>query len=233
MVKLGFVIAEMPTRYTVRPMEKEDIPQVSVIDREAFPDQWPPPPFRRDLNNKIVRYLVALEESDHPHPYPEITEQKAQGSLRRLISRLKRLLMGGPPSADERATQNKDAIIGYAAMWLMVDEAHLTSIAVRQTHHRLGIGELLLISMMDLALQLKAQVMTLETRVSNLEAQALYEKYGFAKVGMRRHYYSDNGEDAVIMTTDRITSAPYQARLRELRQSYARRWQATREIPPG
>jgi ribosomal-protein-alanine N-acetyltransferase len=232
MVKLDSVMAEVPTRYTVRPMQKEDIPQVSAIDREAFPEQWPPPPFRRDLNNNIVRYLVALEESDHPHSHPEIAEQKPGGSLLRLISKLKRLFMGGPPSTDEKAAQNHDTIVGYAAMWLMVDEAHLTSIAVRGTHRRLGIGELLLISMMDLALQLKAQVMTLETRVSNLEAQALYEKYGFAKVGMRRHYYSDNGEDAVIMTTDRITSASYQARLRELRRRYAQRWQATREIPP-
>ncbi|MBM4462022.1 MAG: ribosomal-protein-alanine N-acetyltransferase [Chloroflexi bacterium] len=233
MVKLDSVIAEMPTRYTVRPMQKEDIPQVSAIDREAFPDQWPPPPFRRDLDNNIVRYLVALEEGDHPHPRPEITAQKSKGTLRRLISRLKRLFLRESPSADEKAAQNQDTVIGYAAMWLMVDEAHLTSIAVRGTHRRLGIGELLLICMMDLALQLKAQVMTLETRVSNLEAQALYEKYGFAKVGMRRRYYSDNGEDAVIMTTDRITSASYQAKLRELRQRYVQRWQATREIPPA
>jgi ribosomal-protein-alanine N-acetyltransferase len=233
MVKLDSVMPEMPTRYTIRPMQKEDIPQVSAIDREAFPDQWPPPPFRRDLNSKIVRYLVALEEGDHPHPHTGVTKQKPEGTLRRLISRLKRLFMGGSPSNDEKAAQNQDNIVGYAAMWLMVDEAHLTAIAVRGTQRHLGIGELLLICMMDLALQLKAQVMTLETRVSNLEAQALYEKYGFAKVGVRRHYYSDNREDAVIMTTDRITSASYQARLRELKQRYTHRWQATRNVPPG
>jgi ribosomal-protein-alanine N-acetyltransferase len=232
MVKLDSAMAEMPIRYTVRPMEKEDIPQVSAIDREAFPDQWPPPPFRRDLNNNIVRYMVALEEGDHPHPHPGVTEQKPKGILRRLLSKLRRLLLREPPP-EEKAAQNQDTIVGYAAMWLMVDEAHLTAIAVRGTHRHLGIGELLLISMMDLALQLKAQVMTLETRVSNLEAQALYEKYGFAKVGVRRHYYSDNGEDAVIMTTDRITSVSYQARLQELKWRYAQRWQATREIPPG
>ena len=232
MVKLDSVMAEMATRYTIRPMQRDDIPQVSAIDREAFPEQWPSPPFRRDLNNKIVRYIIALEEGDHLHSQTGVTEQKPKGILRRLLSKLKRLFFREPPP-DEKAAQNQDTIVGYAAMWLMVDEAHLTSIAVRGTHRRLGLGEMLLICMVDVALQLKAQVMTLETRVSNLEAQALYEKYGFAKVGMRRRYYSDNGEDAVIMTTDKITSASYQARLRELRQRYAQRWQATREIPPG
>ncbi|MFC1925787.1 ribosomal protein S18-alanine N-acetyltransferase, partial [Chloroflexota bacterium] len=119
--------------------------------------------------------------------------------------------------------RNNHNILGYASMWLMVDEAHLTSIAVRETHRRRGVGELLLISIIDLAMHLKAQIVTLEVRSSNLAAQALYEKYGFIEVGLRRGYYSDDGEDAVIMTAENIASAFYQARLEDLRHRCGRR----------
>jgi ribosomal-protein-alanine N-acetyltransferase len=214
--------------YAVRPMQIEDVPQVSEIDKEAFPTQWPPPSFRRDLNSRLIRYLVALEESS-PCRSTEVNKSKAKGNLPRLVSLISHLLKKEHSPSDE-GSQNKQNILGYASMWLMVDEAHLTSIAVRETHRQRGIGELLLISIINLAAQLKAQVVTLEVRQSNLSAQALYEKYGFTKVGMRRGYYSDDGENAVIMNTEKITSAPYQARFQELKQDYIKRWAAIEGI---
>ena len=215
--------------YVVRSMQIEDIPQVSEIDKEAFPTQWPPPSFRRDLNSRLTRYLVALDESN-PYPSIEVSRYKAKGNLQRLVSKISHLFNKEHSSGDEEVAQNRQNILGYASMWLMVDEAHITSIAVRGTHRHRGIGELLLISIINLAAQLHAQAMTLEVRLSNLTAQALYEKYGFTKVGIRRSYYSDDGEDAVIMTTGRITSAPYQARFRELRRDYIQRWGAVEGI---
>jgi ribosomal-protein-alanine N-acetyltransferase len=71
---------------------------------------------------------------------------------------------------------------------------------------------------------MKASLVTLETRVSNASAQALYEKYGFNRVGTRRRYYSDNGEDAVIMTTESITSPAFQARFGELERKYIEKY---------
>lgn len=210
--------------YLVRLMQMEDIPQVSEIDREAFPTQWPPPPFKRDLNNRLVRYLVALEETDIPYQWSKVREHRAEENLG-VISKLRRLLNRGRSSNHGAVIKTNQNIVGYAAMWFMVDEAHLTSIAVRQTHRCRGIGELLLISVIDLATQLNARVVTLEVRASNLVAQTLYEKYGFTRIGERRGYYSDNGEDAVIMSTERITSAPYQARFQKLKQEYVQKWQ--------
>ncbi len=215
--------------YAVRLMRVEDIPQVSEIDKEAFPTQWPPPSFRRDLNSKLMRYLVALEESN-PYPSIQVSNYRAEGQLQRLISKISHLFNKEHLSDYEGVAQNKHNILGYASMWLMVDEAHLTSIAVRGTHRRRGVGELLLISIINSAAQLNAQIVTLEVRASNLEAQALYEKYGFTRVGMRRSYYSDDGEDAVIMSTERITSAPYQARFQELKRNYIQRWGAIQGI---
>ena len=110
-------------------------------------------------------------------------------------------------------------IIGFAGIWLMVDEAHLVTIAVAPGQRGKGLGELLLVTMIDLACILGATVMTLEVRVSNHVAQSLYRKYGFKNEGVRRRYYSDNGEDALIMTTDNLTSASYQAHYQELKRA--------------
>jgi len=205
-------------------MQAMDIAQVTEVDREAFPTQWPPPSFKKDLNNSIIRYLVAFEEGNNPNYQTKVSEPKSGSGLQRLLSKIRSLFDRKYSSNERILTQPFQAICGYASMWLMVDEAHLTSIAVRETHRRQGIGELLLIFIIDLSLQVNAQVVTLEVRESNLAAQALYKKYGFANVGVRRGYYSEDGEDAVIMTTERIASASYQARFRELKQEYVQRW---------
>lgn len=214
--------------YVVRPMQAVDIAQVTEIDREAFPTQWPPPSFEKDLSKKIVRYLVAFKDGSGSYRQTKAGEPKANGNLQGLLSKIKRLFNKEHSSNQGMVTQPTQIILGYASVWLMVDEAHLTSIAVRETHRRHGIGELLLIFIIDLSIQLNAQVVTLEVRVSNLAAQTLYEKYSFAKVGLRRGYYSEDGEDAVIMTTEVITSASYQATFQELKREYMQRWGAIR-----
>ena len=109
----------------------------------------------------------------------------------------------------------------------MAGEAHITNIAVREQYRRQGIGELLLISLIDLAIELDAHLVTLEVRASNTTAQSLYSKYGFIQVGLRRGYYTDNREDGVLMSLENITSAPIQANLQQLKQAHAQTWGIT------
>ncbi|MBW5448314.1 ribosomal-protein-alanine N-acetyltransferase [Cohnella sp. CFH 77786] len=90
-------------------------------------------------------------------------------------------------------------VIGYGGMWLIVDEAHITNIAIRQPFRGQGLGERLLREMMRTASWLGAKRITLEVRVSNDTAQSLYRKAGFYPSGLRPGYYSDNREDALIM----------------------------------
>lgn len=90
-------------------------------------------------------------------------------------------------------------IVGYGGMWLIIDEAHITNIAVRTPYRGRGYGELLLRELMKTAHWLGARRMTLEVRVSNEVAQSLYRKMGFYPSGVRPAYYSDNLEDALIM----------------------------------
>jgi [ribosomal protein S18]-alanine N-acetyltransferase len=108
-------------------------------------------------------------------------------------------------------------IVAYGGMWLMVDEAHITTFAVHPAWRHQRIGERLLLAFLDLARDRHAREATLEVRLSNLAARRLYEKYGFRPVGLRPRYYSDNNEDALIMTTESFGGPALEARIARLR----------------
>jgi len=109
----------------------------------------------------------------------------------------------------------------------MSDEAHIVNLAVRQSYHRKGVGKLLLISLIELAMEMKASLVTLEVHVSNTAARELYNKYGLTDRELKRGYYSDNREDAVLMTVDDINSSLYQIRLKRLKKAYSEKWGAS------
>jgi ribosomal-protein-alanine N-acetyltransferase len=205
----------------VRRLRREDIDQVLEIDREAFPTEWPPPNFKRELDNRLASYIVACNaeeivcEPEKPPP-PE--------SPRNLISLIKGFFIRDKSPTSEQSAKNRDYITGFAGFWTIADEVHITTIATREALRRQGIGELLLQSIVDMANKRAARIVTLEVRVSNTAAQQLYTKYGFNRVGLRRGYYTDNREDAVIMSTDHIASASFQAQLHELKKAYADKW---------
>ncbi len=110
-----------------------------------------------------------------------------------------------------------DEVVGFAGLWVMVDEAHVTTFAVDPRWRRRGIGERLLLALLELAAARRAREATLEVRLSNMPARRLYEKYGFRPVGIRPRYYSDNGEDALIMTTEALASPAMRGRVDRLR----------------
>jgi ribosomal-protein-alanine N-acetyltransferase len=116
-----------------------------------------------------------------------------------------------------------DQIVGFAGLWLLVDEAHVTTFATRGAWRRQGIGERLLLALLDLAASRGAHEATLEVRPSNVPARRLYEKYGFKAVGVRTRYYSDNNEDALIMTTESLDGRSMRERIAELRAAVAAR----------
>ncbi len=95
-------------------------------------------------------------------------------------------------------------VVGYAGMWKVLDEGHITNIAVHPEYRGNGIGSRLLESLIEKATGTGIARMTLEVRKSNLAAQGLYRKYGFETVGFRKAYYADNGEDAIIMWKNEI-----------------------------
>jgi ribosomal-protein-alanine N-acetyltransferase len=209
-------------RYIVRGMQDKDIPQALEIDGEAFPTQWPRPSytsFKQELRNRLACYIVVAK--------PMEGETETHNSDNKgFFHKLRRLFDQERFFGEDTTSSPKEYIVGIAGFWIMVDEAHITTLATRNACRRQGIGERLLVQIIEMAAQLHADVVTLEARISNKQAQALYEKYEFQKVGVRRAYYTDNGEDAVIMTTDSLTSSAFQSRFQRLKQAHQHRWGA-------
>jgi len=104
-------------------------------------------------------------------------------------------------------------VVAFGGIWLMVDEAHITTFGVHPSHRRRGVGRRLLLGLADRAIELGSSRMTLEVRVSNVAAQALYRSFGFEVMGRRVAYYSDDGEDALVMTTPGLREPGMQAAL--------------------
>ncbi|MFC1993042.1 ribosomal protein S18-alanine N-acetyltransferase [Chloroflexota bacterium] len=206
--------------YCVRMMCMADVAQVTDIDRESFPSMWPPANYNHELQNRLARYIVACDEDKRI----EESEAFPEGGFSGLVPRIKRWFGLGRSSGEEAPPSDRRYVVGFAGLWILADEAHIISIAVRNPYLRRGVGELLLISTIDLAKELKAHIITLEVRVSNTAAQNLYSKYGFIQVGHRPGYYTDNKEDAVLMSTENISSASFQEHLQELKQDHSRRW---------
>ena len=96
--------------------------------------------------------------------------------------------------------KDNGACVGYAGFWNVSGEGDVTNVAVLPEYRRRGVGSSLVAEMVKTAENLKLELLTLEVRKSNVAAQKLYEKFGFEILGERKRYYSDNGEDAYIMT---------------------------------
>jgi ribosomal-protein-alanine N-acetyltransferase len=108
-------------------------------------------------------------------------------------------------------------IVGYAGMMLMGREAHVTNIAVDPDFHGHKVGTRLLLALITEAIAKGANTVSLEVRVSNQVAQAMYEKFGFTVVGVRRGYYIETNEDALVMVASDANSTDYRLRLRRIR----------------
>lgn len=91
------------------------------------------------------------------------------------------------------------SVVGYGGIWLVVDEAHVTNVAVSPEHRRQGIGRRLMVELLERAKTAGMTCSTLEVRVSNEPAIKLYEDLGYLRTALRRNYYPDNREDAVVM----------------------------------
>ncbi|OGI04956.1 MAG: ribosomal-protein-alanine N-acetyltransferase [Candidatus Melainabacteria bacterium GWF2_32_7] len=112
-------------------------------------------------------------------------------------------------------------VIGYGGFWLIFDEAHITTIAVHPDYRKNSLGELLLLNMIELGYKNNAKWFTLEVRASNIAAQNLYYKYGFKSLGLRKKYYQDNEEDALIMWTENIWDAKFKEIFQQLKDNLA------------
>ncbi len=198
--------------YALAPMTLDDVPTVAELEQVIFTLPWSANAFSYELRHNptaeywVLRYAPWMIKNEWPLPR----------SVKRLL---------GAPRLDP-------SILGYGGFWLMLDEAHICTLGVRPECRGRGLGELLLAALIERALARQACVITLEVRVTNLVAQNLYHKYGFQVVGQRKRYYSDNGEDALIMTTEPVESPAFRERFRQLCEALVQRLSAQSQVLP-
>jgi ribosomal-protein-alanine N-acetyltransferase len=183
--------------YVIEPMRGADIEEILEIERATFRFPWSERAFSSELTlpYAVWRVVRMAEEAGRKSNLPSELDRKSWLRSRRV--------QPGP-------------LVGYAGFQAILDEGHIMNVAVHPDYRRRGIGELLLLDLYDQARPRGVLRLSLEVRASNLAAQGLYRKYGFQVEGRRLRYYGD-GEDALIMWTDRLDLAEVRAHWEELR----------------
>lgn len=141
----------------------------------------------RSMRRGDLDQVLAIEQMSYLSPWSRL-------SFEREVS--------DNPAANYVVVEQDDRVCGYAGMWVLIDEAHVTNIAVHPDHRRRGLGQAMLCELARRAARQGVHSLTLEVRPTNFAAQALYTKLGFVSRGRRKRYYSDTGEDAIIMWLD-------------------------------
>ena len=203
--------------YVIDEMTQDDIEEVSAVEARSFPSAWPISAYRRELRNRRQSFYVVLRDApDGPGiitTTPRRVEEEGEEPGRFAFL----------PFLRRQTAHPRNSIRGFAGMWIMLDEAHITTIGVDPDYQGQGLGELLFVSLLDEAMQRQATWVTLEVRVSNIAAQSLYRKYGFTVQGRRPRYYSDNNEDAFIMWSESFKDQAYRQRVEQLRRNILQR----------
>lgn len=156
------------------------------------------------MRRRHLKGVMAIERQVYPRPW----------SSNLFLSELRNL----KDRAYFVALLDRD-VVGYGGLLSYGDEAHVTTIAVHPEHQRRKIGTRLLLQLLDQARQMKAVAVSLEVRVTNQAAQRMYGRFGFRPVGVRKNYYQEINEDALVMWTDDIRTEDYRRLLNGLRES--------------
>lgn len=149
-----------------------------------------------------VPAVMAVDRLCFPTPWSENAYRSEMGNVSAyyLVARVSdRAGYGTTPAGHQ-------PLVGYAGAWIVMDEAHITTIGVHPDYRRHGIGKRLFEALLDEARDRGVRRVSLEVRESNHAAQALYAEYGFIPIARRRRYYSDTGEDAIVMWIEDLQS---------------------------
>jgi [ribosomal protein S18]-alanine N-acetyltransferase len=160
------------------------------------------------MRRRHLTEVMAIEQVSYPKPWTQSTFTSELDA----VKRDQRTYLVARRGAD---------LVGYGGLMYVVDDAHVTNIAVARTEQRRGVATRVLAELGWAALERNCQALTLEVRVSNTGAQALYQRFGFVPAGIRQRYY-ENTDDAIVMWCNDIDTVEYRNRLRELCPEAAR-----------
>ena len=207
----------------VRPMVSEDICHVQLLEEAMFPTLGSKTDFDLELSKKSVVYFVAQPSICCKWALTFVKFNSISGNNNRLLLIMRQMYLMvcliWSKSLDFVGLKHR-CVVGCLGLQYIIDEVHITSFSVKSLYRGLGIGEALLIAAIEHAIAKSAMMITLEVRISNEIAIKLYNKYGFRNRGIRKDYYSDNKEDAIIMTNDEILSSDYRETLYNLSSAH-------------
>lgn len=204
--------AEPDVALSLDHMKMADIDEVARIERRSFSNPWPTSAYRRELRRPEHNSYFVLRASPGPHGGAD--------DLRTNRNRFFHTIL--PPRRGDPQIELPH-LAGYVGMWRMYDETHITTIAVDPLYRGKGLGELLLVTAFADALAHGSAWVSLEVRVSNETAQALYRKYGMTVYGRRAAYYTDDHEDALVMWSRSLRDPDYFSEVCDLREQLVRR----------
>jgi ribosomal-protein-alanine N-acetyltransferase len=178
---------------------------VTAVARE--PESQPAAVELQPMRRRHVRQVLRIEAQVYPRPWSMalFLQEIARRSDRvYLVARI------GPQ------------VVGYGGLMTTGAEAHITTIAVDPAFHSRRIGSRLMVALMDAAIERGGRSVSLEVRMSNHVAQRMYRRFGFQAVGIRRGYYIETGEDALVMWADKVDTPTYEVLLDRMRDKIAR-----------
>ena len=204
-------LLDIKNSYKVKLADKSDSNQITEIEEIIFSDDGNSVSFINEIKYENKYYILLARE---------ITEKNNL-----IVSLLKKLLkLRNIFSSKFVSSNNSDFISGFIGVWFYEYESYISTFGVREFERGKGLGELLLIQAIYDVILKGGKSISLEVRKSNFQAIDLYEKYGFHKVGMRKFYYSNNNEDAVIMTAKDINSEGYKNKILYLINLHSEKW---------
>jgi [ribosomal protein S18]-alanine N-acetyltransferase len=183
-------LKQFDPRFRLRRMYLEDLDRVLEIESQSFgPFHWSRNNFSQELGNEMAIYLL-IESLETKEKFLD----QSDGRHHEL---------------------DKNLIVAYGGAWLILDEMHITTLGTDPEFRRNKLAEAIINNLIEIAVYNKIRGITLEVRESNIAAQKLYEKYGFQKMGLRKNYYEDNQESALILWTEDIQTPKYLELLRK------------------
>ena len=192
-------------RILIREMTAADLRYVRRIERDAYADAWPATTFDAELRNALATYLVAVEFAPGEPAEPPPPRRGPLAALRRLFD--------GPAAQAGR-------IVGFAGMWITVDQLHIVTLAVTPSRPHEGIGQWLLLECFTVGEQAGLRSVALEVRPSNEGAIRLYERFGFRRAGRLKDYYTRGVEDAIVMLANGVDDTDSRERLARIRREH-------------
>lgn len=170
----------------LKPLEAELLPAALELDAQCFGGLWTMAGYQRELTSPNSQLLALTSPFDVPAPDSLVTGL-------------------------ESATAER--LLGLGGLWSILEEAHITILAIRPNYQRQGFGQTLLWALLRVAWQQSLERATLEVRASNHSAQSLYQKFGFQEAGRRRRYYPDTGEDGLILWRNGLQHQEFKQKL--------------------